>query len=155
MINKETLLISIGISYFLEKISKKQPDNTYTYGYARYSVIEATITTVILLVDSSLVIINTLKRMMNPVNINYDGMIIFAFIGVIINSLAAYFTSKKESLNQKSVNLHMLEDVLGWAVVLIGAIIIKFTEINVESVASGVAAEDVKPANRGKLHSGN
>ena len=34
-----------------------------------------------------------------------------------------------DSLNQKSVNLHMLEDVLGWAVVLIGSIVMKFTGI--------------------------
>ena len=39
----------IGISYFLEKKSKKQPDEKYTYGYARYSVIGSIITTLILL----------------------------------------------------------------------------------------------------------
>ena len=31
--------VSIGISYFLERKSKKQPDESYTYGYARYSVL--------------------------------------------------------------------------------------------------------------------
>ena len=123
--------ISIGISYFLEKKSKQKPDNTYTYGYTRYSVIGATITTTILLVGSILVIINALKRIINPVTINYDGMIIFALFGVITNSLAAYFTRTGESLNQKSVNLHMLEDVLGWFIVLIGSIIIKITSISI------------------------
>ncbi|MBQ8985458.1 cation transporter [Candidatus Saccharibacteria bacterium] len=34
-------------------------------------------------------------------------------------------------MNQRSVNLHMLEDVLGWAVVLIGSIVMKFTKITV------------------------
>ena len=29
--------MSIGFAYLLEKKSKKQPDNIYTYGYARYS----------------------------------------------------------------------------------------------------------------------
>ena len=43
---------SIGISYFLEKKSKKQPDETYTYGYARYSVIGSVITTLILLLSN-------------------------------------------------------------------------------------------------------
>ena len=33
---------SIGLSFFLEKKSKKQPDNRYTYGYARYSVLGGT-----------------------------------------------------------------------------------------------------------------
>jgi len=123
--------ISIGISCFLEKKSKQKPDNTYTYGYTRYSVIGATITTTILLVGSILVIINALKRIINPITINYDGMIIFALFGVITNSLAAYFTRTGESLNQKSVNLHMLEDVLGWFIVLIGSIIIKITSISI------------------------
>ena len=41
--------ISIGISYFLEKKSKNPPDEKYTYGYARYSVIGSTITTTILI----------------------------------------------------------------------------------------------------------
>lgn len=122
---------SIGISYFLEKKSKKQPDNTYTYGYTRYSVLGSVITTVILLAGSILVIINAVKRLINPVNINYNGMIIFAVVGASINFIAAYFTKDGDSLNQKAVNLHMLEDVLGWIVVLIGAIIMRFTDISV------------------------
>ena len=121
--------ISIGISYFLEKKSKKKPDSKYTFGYARYSILGAFITSAILTIGSILVIINAIKRIINPVEINYNGMIIFAVFGLIVNFLAAYFTKDGHSLNQKAVNLHMLEDVLGWAVVLIGAILIKFTEI--------------------------
>ena len=49
---------SIGISYFLEKKSKKQPDETYTYGYARYSVVGSVITTLILLIGSCFVVYN-------------------------------------------------------------------------------------------------
>ena len=123
--------LSIGISYFLEKKSKKKPDNIYTYGYIRYSVIGSLITTLILLIGSTLVIYNAVLRIINPVPINYNGMIIFAIIGVIVNFLAAYFTKDGHSLNQKSVNLHMLEDVLGWTVVLIGAIIMRFTDISI------------------------
>lgn len=132
---------SIGVSYFLEKKSKKKPDSKYTYGYVRYSVLGAIITNTILVSGSVLVIYNALMRIVNPVDINYNGMIIFAIFGVIINFLAAYFTREGDSLNQKAVNLHMLEDVLGWGVVLIGAIVIKFTEINlIDSLLSiGVA----------------
>ena len=121
--------LSIGISYFLERKSKKEPDEKYTYGYIRYSVMGSLITTVILLVGSLLVIYNSIKRVINPVQVNYDGMLILAIIGVIINFIAAYSTKEGDSLNQKSVNLHMLEDVLGWVVVLIGAIIMRFTDI--------------------------
>lgn len=121
--------LSIGISYFLEKKSKKQPDENYTYGYARYSILGAIITTIILLFGSIFIIFNAIKRIFNPLVINYDGMIVFALVGFVLNFLAAYFTKDGNSLNQKSVNLHMLEDVLGWIVVLIGAIVMKFTNI--------------------------
>lgn len=121
--------LSIGISLVLEKISKKKPDEKYTYGYARYSVLGALITTIVLTVGSIFVILGGINRILNPVTINYNGMIIFAIFGVVINFLAAYFTRDGDSINQKAVNLHMLEDVLGWVVVLIGSILMKFTNI--------------------------
>ena len=122
---------SIGLSYFLEKKSKKQPDEIYTYGYARFSVMGGVITTLILLFGSCAVIYNAITRIFNPVEINYNGMIVFAVVGVLVNFLAAYFTKDGDSLNQKAVNLHMLEDVLGWLVVLVGAIIMRFTDIRI------------------------
>lgn len=133
--------LSIGISFVLEKKSKKQPDDKYTYGYMRYSILGAFITTTILIVGSVIVIFGSVKRLVSPIEINYNGMIGFAIFGTIINFLAAYFTKEGDSLNQKAVNLHMLEDVLGWVVVLIGAIFMKFTDISmIDSVMSiGVA----------------
>jgi len=119
---------SIGLSYFLEKRAQKQPDHTHTYGYARYSVLGGVITTFILLFGSAAVIINAIEKIINPAPINYNGMILFGVVGVVVNFLAAYFTHGGESINQKAVNLHMLEDVLGWAVVLIGAIVMRFTD---------------------------
>jgi len=115
----------------MEKKSKKHADNKYTYGYIRYSVLGGVITTTILLVGSILVIVGAVKRIINPVEVNYSGMIILAIIGVILNFIAAYVTREGDSINQKAVNLHMLEDVLGWIVVLIGAIIMNFTDIRI------------------------
>ena len=120
--------VSIGISYFFEKKSKKQPDEKYTYGYARYSIIGSVITTLILLFGSVMVISNAINKIIEPTEINYNGMIIFAIIGVCVNFGAAFFTREGDSLNQKAVNLHMLEDVLGWVVVLVGAIVMRFTD---------------------------
>lgn len=120
---------SIGVSYFLEHISKRQPDEKYSYGYLRFSVLGSVITTVILLIGSMIVIYNAICRIISPVDINYNGMIIIAVAGVILNSAAAIITREGDSINQKAVNLHMFEDVLGWVIVLFGAIIMRFTDI--------------------------
>ena len=123
--------VSIGVSYFLERKSKKQPDDVYTYGYIRFSVIGSLITTVILLFGSIAVVYNAIVRIFNPVEIDYSGMIIFAIIGTVVNFLAAMFTKDGHSLNQRAVNLHMLEDVLGWLVVLVGAVVMRFTDFSI------------------------
>jgi cobalt-zinc-cadmium efflux system protein len=134
--------LSIGVSWYLEKKSKRQPDEEYTFGYARYSVIGSVITTLILLFGSVMVIYNAAIRLMDPKPIHYDGMILFAIVGVGVNLCAVLVTRKGESLNQKAVNLHMLEDVLGWVVVFIGAIVMRFTDIRIIDpiLSIGVAA---------------
>lgn len=123
--------VSIGISYFLEKKSKGGANEKYTYGYARYSVLGGLITASILLLGSVAVIYNAILRIIHPTPINYNGMIFFAVIGVSVNLSAALFTRKGSSINQRTVNLHMLEDALGWIVVLLGAILMRFTDITV------------------------
>lgn len=123
--------LSIGLSYIFEKVSLKKPNQKYTYGYIRYSVLGGIIQSVILLCGSVFVIFNAVNRLINPKPINYNGMIIIAVVGFIINLVAAYFTKGDESINQKAINLHMLEDVLGWAIVLIGAVVMKFTQFSV------------------------
>lgn len=119
--------LSIGLSYAFERKSKNQPDEKYTYGYARYSALAGFITTLILIIGSLMVMYNAIGRIIEPEEINYNGMILFAVVGVCVNFGAAFVTRGGISLNQKAVNLHMLEDVLGWAVVLIGAAVMKFS----------------------------
>ena len=87
--------VSIGASYFFERKSKRAPDKRYTYGYGRYSVLGGLITVFILIIGSVFVIYNAINRIISPVEINYDAMIIFAVVGVIVNFLAALFTREE------------------------------------------------------------
>ena len=76
--------LAIFISMVLEKKSRKKPDKNYTFGYLRYSVLGAFFTATILLIGSILVIYNAVLRLINPVEVNYDGMIVLAVIGLIL-----------------------------------------------------------------------
>ena len=119
--------ISIGLSYIMEKRSEKSPDSKYTYGYKRYSILGGLITTIILVCGSIIMIIHSIQRFFSPIPVQYNQMIIIAIIGCIINFWAAKITHSHNSINQKAVSLHMMEDMFGWISVLIGAIIMKFT----------------------------
>ena len=123
--------LSVGLSYILERKSKKGTDKRHSYGYLRYSVLGSIITTSVLIISSILVIIGAIYRIIQPEPVDYSGMIILAIMGVVLNSIAAFVTHDKGSLNQKAINLHMLEDVLGWIVVLVGAIVMNYTDITI------------------------
>ncbi|MBR0431720.1 cation transporter [Candidatus Saccharibacteria bacterium] len=123
--------ISVGIAYFLEHKSHSKKNEKYTYGYLRYSVLGALITNIILVVGAFLVIHESIERIISPEPIDHEGMLIFAIIGVIISTIAARVTHGGESLNQKAVSLHMLQDILSWGIVLIGSIIIRFTNLEI------------------------
>lgn len=121
----------IGVTWILEKRSRGEPDDLCTYGYVRYSVLGGVLATLILPVGSAAVVYQAVNRMFHPTEIHYNGMMLFALLGVCVNSCAALATRKGHSHGQKAVNLHMLEDVLGWMVVLVGAIVMRFTGITV------------------------
>ena len=132
----------IGLSWLLERKGKRPPDEVYTYGYGRYSLLGSLITTLIMLLGSLLVTGNAVVRILRPTPIHYDGMLLFAVVGVTVNLIAAFVTREGDSLNQKAVNLHMLEDGLGWVVVLLGALIMRWTDLTLLDplLSIGVAA---------------
>ncbi len=133
--------LSLGLSFLLEKKSERKKNDKYTFGYLRYSVMGSLITTLILISGSLLAIIEAFKRIKNPVFIHYKGMLILAIFGLIVNSLAAYFTHEGKTLNEKSISLHLLEDVLGWVIVLIGSIIMNFVNLSfIDSLMSFIVA---------------
>lgn len=118
---------AIGVSWLLARKSKNGPDERHPFGYARYDLLGGALTTLILLLGSVMVIRTAVGRMTAPTEIHYDGMILFALVGVAVNGCAARLTHGSGSHNGRAVNLHMLEDVLGWGVVLAGAVVMRFT----------------------------
>lgn len=115
---------AIGLAFFFEKFSRKKPDKKYTYGYKRYSLLSAIITSLILVIGSVAIIFGSIQRFKNPEEIKSLPMLIIAVFGVLINGIAAFKTSHGSGANEKAINLHMLEDVFGWIAVLIGSIFI-------------------------------
>ena len=121
--------ISMGIAIVLEKKSKKKPDYDFTYGYRRYSLIGALISSMILLAGSAIIIFEAINRLLHPETINSELVIYFAIVGVVVNGLAALNLKKGKTINEKVISLHLLEDVLGWVALLIAAIVMYYTEI--------------------------
>lgn len=120
---------SLALSWYFEKIAKKSPNKKYTYGYKRFSLMGALINSTILLIGSTFVIIESAKRFSEPQEVHAKGMFWLAILGVIINGIAVLRTRKGESVNERVVSLHLLEDVLGWVAVLVVSIVMMFVNL--------------------------
>jgi len=120
--------LSLGLAWYLEKFSRKGRDEFYSYGYRRFSLLGAVINAVVLSAGSVVILVKAIPALTNPGKVNADGMIVLAVFGVLFNGLAVLRTRKGSSVNEKVVNLHLLEDVLGWIAVLAGSILIKIFE---------------------------
>ena len=120
--------LSIGSAWLLNKLGTKSATNEFTYGYRRLSLLGALINGIVLIVGSAWVLYEAVPRLSNPEMPETEGMIVLAILGVLVNGFAAYKLHGGKSLNEKVLNWHLLEDVLGWVAVLIVAIVMQFKD---------------------------
>lgn len=121
--------LAILSAVLLERYSQKPANQRYPYGYGRYSLLAALLTSFVLLLGSVGILYEAVPRLLEPESVNSQGMLVLAVLGLVVNGAAVFQLRGGASMNQRAIMLHLLEDVLGWAAVLIGASIIYFTEI--------------------------
>ena len=120
--------LAIGLSTLFEKISARKEDRNYTLGYKRYSLLGALLTSVILLVGSTLVIVENVPKLLAPEKVNYDGMLVLGIVAIAVNTAASRVVSHGHSHNESILSLHFLEDILGWLAVILVSLILRFTD---------------------------
>ncbi len=110
---------SLGLAWFLANYAEKGSDEKYSYGYRRFSLLGGLINALILLGGSLLILSEAIPRLRDPESFSAPGMIAFALVGIAVNGLAALRLRGSATPNARVIGLHLLEDVLGWAAVLI------------------------------------
>lgn len=114
------------IAWYAEKKAKKPATSKMTFGYRRLSLLSATFTIIVLVAGSLFVLTQAVPRLISPEPVNAEGMVLIAVIGITINGLGYFRLKKGISQSEKVLSWHLLEDILGWIVLLIGSIIIRF-----------------------------
>lgn len=122
--------MSLGLSWYLDHKSKQGSNRSFTFGYTRFSLLGALVNSLVLIAGSVFVINEAVGRIINPEHTDAQGMLIFAIIGVSVNGYAAWKVSHGKTLNEKVISWHLLEDVLGWAAVLIVSVVLMFKDIH-------------------------
>lgn len=121
--------LSLGVAWYLEKVSKKAPDHKYSFGYGRFSLLGALLTSMVLIVGAVIILMNAIPRILAPQPVHPEGMLGFAVLGIIVNGVAVLRLRKSHSFNEKMAAWHLLEDVLGWVAVLVVSIVLLFYDL--------------------------
>jgi cobalt-zinc-cadmium efflux system protein len=118
--------IALFISWLFERGAKKSPNAKYTFGYQRLSLFSAIFSASVLVAGSIIIFYQAIPRLLSPETVNALGMVGLALIGVAFNALGFFLLKRGESLNEKVLSWHLLEDVLGWIVILVGGVVMYF-----------------------------
>ncbi|TCD47639.1 cation diffusion facilitator family transporter [Chlorobium sp. N1] len=122
---------AFGQAWYFERLSLAGQSERYSYGYRRFSLVGALLSALILTGGSVFVLVQAVPRLVDPGTPDASGMVVLALIGVGVNLLAMLRIGKTEGMNARLVTLHLLEDVLGWAAVLVVAVVLMFWDIPV------------------------
>lgn len=117
---------SLGIAWYLQKVSKRPPDDLYSYGYRRFSLLGSLVVSLVLVIGVSFMVREAFERLLDPKEANAVGMFWLSVLGIAINGFAALNVKKGKSHNERAVYLHLLEDALGWIAVFISSIFMIF-----------------------------
>ncbi|MEW5826015.1 MAG: cation diffusion facilitator family transporter [Candidatus Bipolaricaulota bacterium] len=113
--------LALALSWRLERIAQRQGDERFTFGYRRFSLLGALSLSVFLLVGGVFVVLEAVPKLLAPGNPEPRGMMMLAGAGILVNGVAAWRLHGGGSLHERLVTWHLLEDVLGWAAVLVTA----------------------------------
>lgn len=121
--------VSIAVAWVFQRKSNKKRDQYYSYGYRRFSLLGSVFLSGVLVVSAVFILIEACKRIFNTQQVDAEGMLWLAIIGVVINGIAALRLKKGHTLNERAVFLHIMEDVLGWVAVLLASVVMMFIEL--------------------------
>lgn len=123
-------VLSLLISYFANKLAKKEASINRTFGYKRAEIIAAFVNSGTLVIVALYLIFEATIRFFNPQPIQSNLVIWMAALGILVNGFSVLLLKKdaKKNMNMRSAYLHLFTDMAASVAVLIGGLLMKFYE---------------------------
>lgn len=120
--------LSLGFAVVMERLSRRKSTSSFSYGFRRFSLLAALINAAVLVAGSVYVLVQAIPRLSNPIHPEVPGMIGLAILGIAVNGFAAWKVSHGGTMSERVITWHLMEDVLGWVVILIGSCVMYFVD---------------------------
>lgn len=119
-------VISVVLAYLAHRIGLRPQTLKSTFGYKRAEILAAFINAITLIAVSVYLMVEAVKRFMNPKEVDYLWMLGLGVLGVVANGLSVLILhhNKDENLNIRAAYLHLIGDALTSVAVVAGAVCI-------------------------------
>ena len=121
---------ALAIALAAIRMTRRPAARRRTYGYQRFEILAAAFNTLLLFGVAICILIEAYRRFRSPAEVHAMGMLWVAAFGLVINliSMRMLSSAKDASLNLKGAYLEVWSDMLGSIGVIVGALVIKFTD---------------------------
>ncbi|MCX5944016.1 MAG: cation diffusion facilitator family transporter [Cyanobacteria bacterium] len=115
-----------------ERLSSLPPNQRFTYGFGRSTQLASLLNAVLILMAASVVFVEGLQRLLEPVSQQSLPVAWAAAAGVVVNLLSArlFGDRHQHDLNRRAAVLHLLTDAAVSAAVLLSALVVGLTGWN-------------------------
>ena len=125
-------VFALALSLFALIAVQKWQNEQKTFGYFRLEVLVAFINALSIILSAIFIIYESIYKLFYPEEIDAKTMIIVAFLGLLVNAFNAFLMFKNanlDNLNIKSAFYHMMSDLLGSVVVVVGGVAVYLSGI--------------------------
>ena len=117
---------SMAIAWILEHVAQKGATEKFSYGYQRFSILGAVITSTFVIVMAFFILSEAIPRLFSPEGVDAEGMLIIGIIGLVFKTISVWRLHGGETFNEKAIFYHLLGDIFEWVTILILSVILIF-----------------------------
>ena len=119
----------VGLSLLAAMWAARPASSKRTFGYQRAEILAAVFNAVVLLGLGAFIVVEAIRRIVNPVSAQPGIMAAFGVLALLGNAVSLKLLTRGagKSLNVRGAYLEVLSDLLGAAAVLVAAAVIAFT----------------------------
>ncbi|MCZ6587261.1 MAG: cation diffusion facilitator family transporter [Alphaproteobacteria bacterium] len=120
---------ALGLAWAAFRIAKRPHDARRSYGYHRFQVLAAFINGLTLLLIVIWIVVEAVRRLVEPVEVLGVPMLAVASAGLVVNIVAYAILHRgaSENMNVQGAALHVLGDLLGSVAAIAAAVVILWT----------------------------
>ena len=124
-----THAFALGLSWGAIVLASRPANMEKTFGYYRVEVVAAFVNGLTILFSAVWIVIEGVIRLFTPEPVNVGVTLIIAIVGLVINLVtgAILMRGDQTNMNIRSAFLHMLTDTLSSVAIIIGLILIHYT----------------------------